>query len=580
MNYRGALRKFTFWAGWGSVRPEPSWIPGFCLILAAAAVHGIALPNPYYFDDFMILRDNPWLHGVIPPKGWFTTFFFDQAHLFPGYRPLLMLSFWVSSVLTGGNEISLRAGNLALHTLNALLVARLVRLLVPGSPRSIAWLTALLFLVHPLQTLPVNFLWKRSSLLEASLILCGLSLHVAWRRRARYPVWGAGVQALIFSAGLLVKESGLLGPVLFLLYDAVFRPAEWLKRKSSWILYLSFVLIGGLFLWFRFGFVDSWLSAHFHTIAPSRVMTRESYFFTSLTVLPLYLWRCLVPNPLLLDDPPMVYAFPAAGAALTFLLLALTGLLAVRFRREKAAVFSLAAFWALLLPTAGAVTLPLVMDGIRLYLPLVFFCLLLTLSITALLQKAGFRFRPIPVILALAAVYGAHSVLENLRYRYPPLIWRDIAEEYPESGMAWANFGITLEDIGNYRGAVAAFSMASHAAPGNLSYTIHALHNVLRSGGEPDEIRPVILGISTENLTALDLVNLANIAREIGEYKSARAYLLEAIARKPDLGPAYVHLGAVLEWMGDLKGARIAFWKALEIMPENTSAREGLRRVR
>jgi tetratricopeptide (TPR) repeat protein len=78
----------------------------------------------------------------------------------------------------------------------------------------------------------------------------------------------------------------------------------------------------------------------------------------------------------------------------------------------------------------------------------------------------------------------------------------------------------------------------------------------------------------------LDLVNLANIAREIGEYKSARAYLLEAIARKPDLGPAYVHLGAVLEWMGDLKGARIAFWKALEIMPENTSAREGLRRVR
>jgi hypothetical protein len=260
-------------------------------------------------------------------------------------------------------------------------------------------------------------------------------------------VWGAGVQALIFSAGLLVKESALLGPVLFLLYDVVFRPAEWLKRKSSWILYLSFGLIGLIFIWFRFGFVDSWLSAHFHTIAPSRVMTRESYFFTSLTVLPLYLWRCLVPNPLLLDDPPIVHAFPAAGAAQTFLLLALTGLLAVRFRRVKAAVFSLLAFWALLLPTAGAVTLPLVMDGIRLYLPLVFVCLLLTLSIAALLRKTKSRLRPIPVILALAAVYGAHSVLENLRYRYPPLIWRDIAEEYPESGMAWANFGITLRGL-------------------------------------------------------------------------------------------------------------------------------------
>src|SRR6185295_16092074 len=119
------------------------------LVASVLLVHGAALLNPFYFDDIFVLRDNAWLHGLWPPWGWFGTFFIDSGHTFPGYRPTLMLSFWINRLLLGESEASLRLGNIALHIVNALLVVAVLRRL---SRTALPWVAGFLFALHPIQT--------------------------------------------------------------------------------------------------------------------------------------------------------------------------------------------------------------------------------------------------------------------------------------------------------------------------------------------------------------------------------------------------------------------------------------------
>src|SRR6266446_617692 len=122
-------------------------------MLVGLAVFLCALPNPYYYDDISLLRDNDWIRLAPAPGLWFKTFYFDSHRVLNGFRPILMLSYWMNSHVLGHRELSFRFVNILLHFLNSfLLVLFLKRLDKSPSRDFVAWGVGFLFLLHPTQT--------------------------------------------------------------------------------------------------------------------------------------------------------------------------------------------------------------------------------------------------------------------------------------------------------------------------------------------------------------------------------------------------------------------------------------------
>lgn len=122
------------------------------------------------------------------------------------WRPLLLLSFRLQHVLTGGAPTPYawlgHVVNLALHAVVTLLVWRLGRRL--GLPTMAAALAAALFAVHPVHPESVAWISSLGDLAAAALALTAIC------RLLERPRGGEGTAALLLLAALLFKESAAL----------------------------------------------------------------------------------------------------------------------------------------------------------------------------------------------------------------------------------------------------------------------------------------------------------------------------------------------------------------------------------
>jgi hypothetical protein len=135
------------------------WLP---LVLFATTcalclcVYLPALRGPFVFDDIFEIESNPALGSLWPPF---------KAMISPGgfpSRPLPYYSFAVSRALHGLDPLGWKLTNLAIHLLNGalvwLVIKRLPRL---DASTGEAWAAATVWLVHPLCTQPVAYIYQR-----------------------------------------------------------------------------------------------------------------------------------------------------------------------------------------------------------------------------------------------------------------------------------------------------------------------------------------------------------------------------------------------------------------------------------
>jgi len=135
----------------------------------------------------------------------------------------------------GGSSIQAHQTNLALHLVNGLLVYVLARALGLGSG---AWLAALLFLLHPIQTQAVSYLSARADLVMTTAILSTLLLvcHVA------ADVEGVCLVGLSAWACLMTKEAAIVivGLIPLVAWAKGYHWATWL---GALVLCSVFVLL-------------------------------------------------------------------------------------------------------------------------------------------------------------------------------------------------------------------------------------------------------------------------------------------------------------------------------------------------
>jgi hypothetical protein len=174
-------------------------------IAAGLLLFGASFGHPFHFDDALITNDS----NVTNPSRW--GHFFNPLYL----RQLTFFSFYLNHLAGGLNPAGFHVVNVVIHIANTVLFFLLLNRFVE---RWIAVAAAAIFLVHPVQTEPVLYVYQRSILLACFFSLVGLIL-LAERR--------VGWSLLAFFLAFESKESALVRPSMIDCLGLVLRPCDW-----------------------------------------------------------------------------------------------------------------------------------------------------------------------------------------------------------------------------------------------------------------------------------------------------------------------------------------------------------------
>lgn len=183
--------------------------------LSCLAVLTVGLYLPVFGYDF-VNWDDPW-YVVNNPylTNWSLSNLWDISTdvINRNYAPITILTYLVEYTCWGLNPTGYHAVNILLHAINAVLVCVLVTQLT--NQRTVGWMTAALFAVHPVQIESVAWISSMKGLLCATFTLACLICWMRPTRTERQRNWGLA----FFVLALLSKALTIVVPAILLLYD-------------------------------------------------------------------------------------------------------------------------------------------------------------------------------------------------------------------------------------------------------------------------------------------------------------------------------------------------------------------------
>jgi tetratricopeptide (TPR) repeat protein len=566
---------------------------GGMIVLAALAAYYNSFHGPFIFDDRPAITENPTIHHLWsalspPPKGGALG------------RPVVNFSLALNYAVSGMQVWGYHAMNLAIHILAGLTLFGIVRrtLLQPvlshrfgEAARPLAFMVALLWTVHPLQTESVTSIIQRTESLMGLFYLLTLYCFIrgtessglgqeAGRQNAetvrplssrRSPLVSAFwfLASLFFCVlGMATKEVMVTAPLMVLLYDRTFVAGTfrdtW-QRRGGWHL--------GLFgTWLVLGFLVIKMGGSRETVAGFGLgITPWTYALTQCQAIVLYLRLAVWPHPLVFYYGMDVVQQAATVAPQAIILALLAGGTIIMLWYRPVLGFVGAWFFLILAPSSSV--LPLISQTMaehRMYLPLAAVIALVVLGF-----YAKFGPRSLFGLVAAAIVLGGLTIQRNNDYRSEVAIWSDTVAKWPGNAWAHNNLGTALGDIpGRLSDAIIEYEAALKINP-DLEETHYNLGLVLAKvpGRGPEAMAEFRAALQNNPHCAEAHNNLGSLLQRQGKASAAIAQYKAALQIKPDYAEAHFNLGTTLSSMpGRLPDAILEYEAALKINPELVEA--------
>jgi protein O-mannosyl-transferase len=194
----------------------------------------------FVYDDYPQIVNNPFVKSWEFLPEYFVTSVWRQS--FVGqfnnyYRPLFMVWTRLNYALFGVRPFGWHLGNLALHLTMTWLVYDLIRKM--WGRTDLAWLSALVFGVHPIHHEVVGWVSGETEPLCGIFFLAAFLAYLRFRENAK-PVWMIFSCAL-YGVALLCKETAFLLPALVFIHgwasvssDGSGEPEETGKLVGGW----------------------------------------------------------------------------------------------------------------------------------------------------------------------------------------------------------------------------------------------------------------------------------------------------------------------------------------------------------
>ena len=575
----------------------------FLLLILPALVYANTLANAYQLDDQYRIVENRELDRVWPPWRHFVDK--STSSTLPTlvlYRPLLPLSLsvnhWLSDRLGIDRRTGLHVGNIAIHLLSTLLLYLLFRELIagfePANPHKAqaSFFAALIFSVHPVAGVPVNYLSKRDVLLAQLFLTAAMLLYVRMRAGPRASPVTAAACAGLFALALLSRQEAVAGVLVILCFEQLRPGASPGHRLRGPALIAVALLAAGWVLW-----RESWILKKFS-------------FEYALIQLKAHLWIYLADAvwPLRVRPLPDVRPVesPLDPAMLSGLALVLATLyLAWRLKdRRPLASLCIAAYWLLLAPTSSLIALTELATPYRLYPSLAFLSLLAVLAAFsfASARKATFALAYAALFLGLAGYAHNKSWRDerslwarNVRYGgtatahlnygrslaelYPARAekhFRHALEREPDNIFALINLGRLQVRAGRIEEGLAHLETAARTRP-DLALPHHWLAIAYRHLDRPEEAQ-----VESRRAADLEPRNAAYQYRAVkdlldaGDAESALVYLRRLQRRSPDFRDAGLLEASALHALGRWQRAESSYRRFLESRPDHAEARLAL----
>ncbi len=540
--------------------------------LAAAAValvvlflaYGPALHGDFLFDDYALSYTLPTAaNGTLPI----------------GVRPVLQLTYWLNSQLSGDDTFSYHVVNLFIHYLASGLIFLIVLRLVEwsgvekGRRTLLAAFAAFLFLLHPVQTEAVAYVAGRSESLSTMFALAAFAVFLY--RRETSATWPVVLEVLaLFGLALASKEQTMALPALLLLTDFWWNPGFSLRGiAGNWRLYALMAAgaaVGVAFFWHLiFGAKTAGFAL--------KDFTWYQYFFTQCRALFVYMREFILPVNLNADwDFPVSRTILDHGAIIGLIaLIALAGAAWFLRRRFRLAAYGFFAYLILMAPTSSILPIQDAIAERRLYFSILGLLLIAVDLVNRIkIDRRQFAYGGAAVVLIAALATHARAAV----WASPMALWQDTVKKSPNKTRVRFQLAFVYYARQDYPAAIQKFAEAARVGPPRadllldwgLSYA--ALHETDKALAKLHE--------------AAALTPTAHIYSQIGQVNGAAKrwpQALEALNRAAMIDPnyalTYFYRGLVYYSTNECGKAVQEYQHALALDPATPDGAEALRQA-
>lgn len=438
------------------------------IIVAGIAVYVNSFSAPFVFDGRDHVLANPAIRCLWPPY-W--------SH---NSRPVAFFTFALNYAIDGEDVWGYHAVNVAIHVAAALVLFGLVRRTLL-SPRlgtryceaavGLAAAIALIWVVHPLQTQSVTYLYQRQESLMGLFYLLMLYTFARAESSSRAVAW-YGCSLGCFFLGLGSKEVMVTAPLIVLWYDRVLVASSWrelwAKRKVYYLILASVIGIPlVLILQHRAWYAMSGVLC-FDKITP------WNYALAQTGVVCHYLSLCFSPQGQCLDYDWVVSTRQGDILLPILVILHLLGLTVWAMFRHPAWSFLGGWFFVILAPTSSFAPIEDLCFEHRMYLSLAAVVALVVLGGYELVRRWADKYDvpmtlrcrcyALPVLL-IVIVMGTLTLLRNHVYRTEITIWNDVVTQAPHNARGQWGLGAALLEAQRYEESLDCFKKVAELAP-------------------------------------------------------------------------------------------------------------------
>ncbi len=510
----------------------------FCVALSilGSAVYLNSISVPFHYDGQWSIVNNVKLYST---SGIISIFLHFN-------RALTYLTFAINIFLGGTNVTGFHIFNIALHILNSAVLFLFLRETTKSyyagkwfsrNSEKISISAALLFLVHPIHTETVSYIYQRSTALVFLFYLLSLLTYSHARKKKSFLLYT--LFSLFSLAAIMSKPNAAMLPLFVLAYELYFFRNLKISRKITALLVLCLVFLIIFPFMLEGDFLSSWQNMY-----EKRGFTPTERLLTQPRVVLHYISLLVFPSPDRLrfdyDIPLSTSPVKPLSTLLAILIIAFTISFAViKAKKYRILSFSIIWYFGNLIIESSLIPLIMVFEH-RTYLPSVFFFLLISAGIVRAgeavsnklpLSKTKFFRIDYAVIIILLTTLSMWTIERNKIWQSGKSLWQDTVEKSP----------------GSYR---------AHIMLGQIYYSENNLPAAISEAEKALELNPS---------SCRAFYNLGVAILMSGNTAKAREMLLSGPERFPDCSDAYEGYGIIMLLDGRFHDAIPPLLRATEI---------------
>ncbi|CAF94124.1 unnamed protein product, partial [Tetraodon nigroviridis] len=516
------------------------------------------------------------------------------------YRPLCILTFKLNILLHGMSPFYFHITNLLLHCAVTCLLMYTCECCV-FEDGHLAFVTALIFAVHPIHTEAVAGVVGRADVLACMLFLLAFlsyirSVGVCLTEDVLPPTVSVGclvISVLLGTCAMLVKETGITVFGVCIIYDALVLCRKPLGQHMSGSRFRDLLHVSGPFTK-RAGFISVCviivLSVRLWLMGGSMPLFSEQdnpasfspYLLTRILtysyLLSFNAWLLLVPAVLCYDwqvgSIPLVESLADLRNGATVLLALVILTLCVRciFALQESREILVGVLF-LVFPFIPASNLffrvGFVVAERVLYMPSMGYCILVALGVGRLCTVVG-RYGATVVsvsVVLLLLFFSWKTVHQNQVWLSREALFRSGIQTLPHNAKVHYNYANFLKDSGQLQEAIRHYSTALRLYPQHAS-AMNNLGTLTQSPEEAESYYRKALAINPQHNRAL--FNLGNLFKSQGKEKEAESLLKDSIHFGPHFANAYSSLASLYAEQKRFFEAKEVYLKGIEKCPENS----------